>query len=248
MEKFELNANKIQHFLLNYLKQFETILLFIRSTRQNDLLLHLESIESLTKYFFAHDHLNYVRLLPLYKLSRVINHASKLSAVFREHGDPFVEEEAGDELYNLLTKEVIDEKVSRDILERDKIGQQMFQQFVADRIVDGKLSVWDKMTKAKLQTFKSSNASAELRSGDKFMKVKEERGLLQRFAVISRSRPELDLKSCISSYELGVVPRSLFASNGSLLLAYDKAKILHQLEHLKNHEESLADDSVASDS
>jgi len=103
------------------------------------------------------------------------------------------------------------------------------------------------MTKAKLQTFKSSNASAELRSGDKFMKVKEERGLLQRFVVISRSRPELDLKSCISSYELGVVPRSLFASNGSLLVAYDKAKILHQLKHLKNHEEALADDSVASD-
>jgi len=60
------------------------------------------------------------------KLSSVINHASKLFAVFREHGDPFVEEEAVDELYNLLTKEVIDEKVSRDIhvLERDKIGQQ----------------------------------------------------------------------------------------------------------------------------
>ena len=178
------------------------------------------------------------------KLSRVINHASQLSAVFREHRDPFVEEEVGDELYNLLTKEVMNENVSRDILQCDKIGQQMFQQFVADRIVDGKLSVWDKMTKAKLQTFKSSNASAELRSGDKLMKVKEERGLLQRFVVISRRRPELDLKSCISSYELGVVPRSLFASNGSLLLACDKAKILHQLEHLKNHEEHPADQRI----
>ena len=66
MEQFEVSANKIQRFILNYIKQFETILLFIRSTRQHDLLLHMESIESLTKYFFAHDHLNYARLLPLY--------------------------------------------------------------------------------------------------------------------------------------------------------------------------------------
>ena len=46
--------------------QFETILHFIRGTRQRDLQLHLESIQSLMKYFFAHDHLNYAKLLPLY--------------------------------------------------------------------------------------------------------------------------------------------------------------------------------------
>ena len=42
------------------------ILLFVRSTRQQDLQLHMENLESLTKYFFAHDHQNYARLLPLY--------------------------------------------------------------------------------------------------------------------------------------------------------------------------------------
>ena len=352
MEQFQLSANKIQRFILNYMKQFETTLLFIRSTRQRDVRLHMESIESLTKYFFAHDHLNYARLLPLYiatmqeteklhpelwrefmkgnfcvtkglaaftsispdhgieqenralkviggivgitqnekaldkffliapvlsksldefaegygfggnhsrkqhhevtggKLSRVMSHASKLSVVLREHGDPFdpyVEEEVGDEVYNLLTKEVMNEQVSRGILERDNIGQQIFQQFVTDRLVEGNLSVWDKMTKTKLQTFKSSNATAEVRSGDKLIKVKEERGLLQRFVVIARSRPELDLKECIGTYELGIVPRSLFASDGSLLLAYDKAKILHHLEHLTDHEEPDVDDPAGED-
>ena len=34
--------------------QFETILHFIRGTRQRDLQLHLESIQSLMKYFFLH--------------------------------------------------------------------------------------------------------------------------------------------------------------------------------------------------
>jgi len=98
------------------------------------------------------------------------------------------------------------------------------------------------MTKTKLHTFKSSNATAEVRSGDKLIKVKEERGLLQRFVVIARSRPVLDQKECIGTYELGIVPRSLFASDGPLLLAYDKAKILRHLQHLTDHEEPDLDD------
>ena len=48
------------------MKQFETILKFVRATRQRDLLLHMQSLESLITYFFAHDHLNYAGLLPLY--------------------------------------------------------------------------------------------------------------------------------------------------------------------------------------
>jgi len=43
MEEFEGRRSKIQHFILNYMKQFETILHFIRGTRQRDLQLHLES-------------------------------------------------------------------------------------------------------------------------------------------------------------------------------------------------------------
>ena len=38
-----------------------------------------------------------------------MSHASKLSVVFRDHGDPFVEE-VRDEVCNLLAKEIIYEK------------------------------------------------------------------------------------------------------------------------------------------
>lgn len=118
------------------------------------------------------------------------------------------------------------------ILERDQTGEEMLKQFAFDRLTEGKLGVWDKMQKQKLQTFKSTSATAEMRMGDKLIKVKEELGLLQRLIVISRSRPELDLKECIGAYEFGVIPRSLFASDGSMLFACNKAKILHQLEKL----------------
>ena len=48
---FEANANKMKHFVLNNKKQFEMILLFVRSTRQRDLQLRMERLESLAKYF-----------------------------------------------------------------------------------------------------------------------------------------------------------------------------------------------------
>ena len=227
IKQSEGTANKIQRFIGNYMKQFETILQFVRATRQRDLLLHMQSLESLTKYFFAHDHLNYARLLPLYistmqqteqqhpeiwgefmkgnfcvtkgvagftsigpdhgieqenrelkviggivgitqneksldkyfliapelsniqqefereyctgnkkkrtqheltgrKLTRVTQNAVKLSAVFHEHGNPF-ESLDEDEIYNLLTKAVMTETATNDIIQRDEIGQQMFE-------------------------------------------------------------------------------------------------------------------------
>ena len=66
LETIKKNMNPVQIFLLNYVKQFETILIFIKATRDRDIELHLQSPECLIKYFFAHDHLNYARLLPLY--------------------------------------------------------------------------------------------------------------------------------------------------------------------------------------
>ena len=163
------------------------------------------------------------------KLSRMMTNARKLPDVFHEHGDPFMTPEDEDEIYNLLTKEVMNEKVSKDILERDEIGQHMFVEFAIERLTEERFCVWVKLSKKKLQTFKTSNSTIEINAayGGKLVKIKDERGMLQRPIVISRSRPQLDLKECIGTYAFGVVPRSLFASDGTVLLAYGKAKILH---------------------
>ena len=70
---FLANLNQIDEhltgmysFLRNYMKQFESILRHIRASRQGEWRLHLAAQEELCKYFFAHDHLNYARLSPLY--------------------------------------------------------------------------------------------------------------------------------------------------------------------------------------
>ena len=53
-------------FLRNFMKMFEKLLLFIRSSRQSIWNLHLSSICELTKHFFAFDLQNYARLTPVY--------------------------------------------------------------------------------------------------------------------------------------------------------------------------------------
>ena len=116
----------------------------------------------------------------------------------------------------------------------------MFVEFVTERLTERRLCVWVKMTKMKIKTFKTSNAMIEINAGGKLIKIKEERGLLQRLIVISRIRPQLDMKECIGTYEFGVVPRSLFASDGTVLLAYDKAKILHHMQLFVSNEQPVS--------
>lgn len=48
----------MEKFLFNYINQFETVLMYIKSTREGDGDLHLHSLFELLKYFFAHNNLN----------------------------------------------------------------------------------------------------------------------------------------------------------------------------------------------
>jgi len=48
----------------------------------------------------------------------------------------------------------------------------MFEDFVTECLTEGKLSVWDKITKRKLGTFTSANAVAEISKREKVVKIK----------------------------------------------------------------------------
>ena len=315
------------------MKQFETFLLYTTATREKNFPLHLEATNALIKYFFAHDHLNYARLLPLYlssmkhvehnhpniwqefmagklfcvtksqipftsigpdhaleqenrrlkvnggvigitqnenalrrffliapelkrlclkfednigvsmagnrsvhhevhgsKLERMSKNKTKLQEIILARGNPFGD--SSYEIMNLLTHAVLPDNVAKDIINRDEEGQKLFTQFVEYRLKAENISAWDEMKKRKMGTFAHCNAIVEVKNGDKVMKLKEERGLLQRFLIAARCRPQLDLKECIATYEFGIIPRSLFSTDGSLLLPTDKSKIMKGLEEL----------------
>ena len=324
LDEFEISFTNQQKFVLSYIKQYESILLYVRATRENNFTLHLESTERLIKYFFAHDHLNYARMLPQYlscmkyteknhptiwqelvdgkvfsvsksqipftsiapdhaleqenrrlkvnggivgitqnenalrrffliapelkrlslkfeeniginlvkkrtthhelygsKSKRISDNVSKLKKIFENHGDPF--RQTTNDLNNMLSHAVLPDAVAKDILDRDREGERLFQEFVKIRLKDGAFSAWDEMNRRKLGTFVNCNIQSSTQKGDKVVKLKEERGLLQRFIIASRNRPDLNLRECIGQYEFGLIPRSLFSSDGTLLLAKDKA-------------------------
>ena len=63
------------------------------------------------------------------------------------------------------------------------------------------------------------------------VKLREERQLLARFLVIQQSR-NLNLQDAIGSYEMSIIPRSLFANDGSLLTPNKKSAIISLIEKL----------------
>ena len=66
MNDFSHSLKQQSLFLYNFMIMFESLLLFIRSSRQSLWKLHLASLNNFTKYFFAFDQLNYARLTPYY--------------------------------------------------------------------------------------------------------------------------------------------------------------------------------------
>ena len=68
-ESFRNSLKNQGKFFNNYMKMVETLLLFIRSSTEGLWNLHLASLNDFTKYFFAHDQINYARLSPVYVAS-----------------------------------------------------------------------------------------------------------------------------------------------------------------------------------
>ena len=63
------------------------------------------------------------------------------------------------------------------------------------------------------------------------MELKEDRSLFARMLVVCKSRPDINLKESIGKYEFSVVPRFLFAADGTMLHCSMKSKLMTILEN-----------------
>ena len=66
LDSFDEKLNETAKFLCSYMKQTENRLKFVRVSREPNFLLHLSSLHTNVKYFFAHDFYKYARLTPYY--------------------------------------------------------------------------------------------------------------------------------------------------------------------------------------
>jgi len=171
----------------------------------------------------------------------MFDNAVKMKNVFMEHGKPFAERTK--EVTNVMSKAIMTDNITHDILQRDVIGQQPHETFVTERLVKGTKSVWAPMKKVKLNLFENSAMYSKTKVKEKIIELREERHLLARFVIIIRTCPDTDLKQAIGTCEFCAVSRSLCSPDG-LLLAYDKFKVMHAIEELAlNLSSGKVDDS-----
>lgn len=175
--------------------------------------------------------------------TRVTTNALKLKDCILLHceGNPYT---VGTPLKNIVSSMIVPEVAKSDILQRDEKGQLAYRTFVNERLrIGSAVSIWDPMKKLKLKTHSTWMGKQKVRIGDKVIKLREERQLLARFLVIQQSRPELVLKlpATIGDYEMSVIPRSLFATDGSLLIPTDKSCIMHAVENQEPADEDYDD-------
>ena len=82
---------------------------------------------------------------------------------------------------------------------------------------------------------------------DKVIELKEDRSLFARMMVVCKSRPEIDIKEAVGLYEFSVVPRSMFAADGTMFHCSTKSALMDILEKLPDRSTASnmeQDDSV----
>ena len=158
------------------------------------------------------------------------NSLNKLTETIKTFTNPFSSDQnTNTALYNLVTKVVMNEKTKKDLVNQSEEGRKLFSYFVQDRIKTGKINLWAPVKKRNLLTLKTSAKVIKVKAKDTIIELKENRKFA-RLAMVCKSRPEIDIQEAVGLYEFTVVPRSLFARDGTMLHCSCKSALMHILE------------------
>ena len=164
---------------------------------------------------------------------RITSNTIKMKQVMEEQSINFDDYDC---VFNVITKTVLPPPAATEFLNHEVEGEIHYTEFINARIV-GNTSIWDSRKKRNLSTFKTMVKATKVPLKEKIVQLKEERSLMTRFIIASRKRSEIDLPFYLGTFEFSVVPRSIFNSQGNILLANDKSSFLHQIENMINSNE-----------
>jgi hypothetical protein len=160
-------------------------------------------------------------------------HVLELKRTIEEFTNPFTND--CDQIINIVTKVVLPDSAQKDIRNRNEIGQKQYEKFVAERVATNEVNLWSPMKKLNLQMWSSANKKVTLKTANEIFELREDRTLFARMLIVSEAR-NIDLKQVVGPYELSVVPRALFAADGSLLHEKSKSDLMAILESLPEEE------------
>ena len=132
----------------------------------------------------------------------------------------------GVELVTLVTKTVMPEKVTNDLTNADQIGLSKQTTFIEKRIALNTENILAPMKKTNINVWKSVNRKTKMKIADHVIELKYERSLFARLVVVVKSRPDIDIKESIGTFEFTPLPRSLFDGSGDLLSATNKSQLM----------------------
>ena len=156
------------------------------------------------------------------------HNVGKLEAVFSDHNINF---KSTNSVFNVITKKVLDPNLAKVLFDCEGIGEVLYNNFVDERLF-GEVSVWEPLKKRKIPTFKMHVKSCNIKTKEGVVNIKEERKLMSRFIVASRTRQDIDLPYYFGEYEFSVVPRSLFNRYSVLIPRKDMSSVFHLIKDL----------------
>lgn len=81
------------------------------------------------------------------------------------------------------------------------------------------------MNKRKLSTWKTNAKKMKVSTKETVVELQEDRSLFARMMMVCRSRPGINVQETIGMYEFALVPRSMFAADGSMLRCSAKSAL-----------------------
>ena len=140
--------------------------------------------------------------------------------------NPWSSKEDNSHLVNISSGAIAIDKVKHDLLQAYAIGKSDMIQFLEDRIdPDGKINLYDTLSKVNLKTFAHNYGASTKVSSSTISK--NSRSMYARLLVVSQSR-EIDMRE-VMTYCLGDIPFSI--SNGlDSLVKTNKSALLNVLE------------------
>ena len=146
--------------------------------------------------------------------------AQKLVSIIEGFINPFSYQ--GKYIINQVTKAVLPDKIKQGICLIEEVGVATRETFIQERIKTEHVNIWAPMQNVQLQTWSTSINNVHVAISNKVLKLKGEGWLFA--GVATNCRPDMHLQECFSNFELSIVPRSLFAADGTMLHCSAKSK------------------------
>ena len=133
----------------------------------------------------------------------------------------------------MVSNIVIPKPIECDILSCKQKGQQVYLTYVEEQITkaDAK-NIWTPIKKLQLSSWTNVTKKVQCKAGNKVVELRDDRSLFARFSIVAQSRPGIDLRELLGTYEFCAIPKALFVMPGEVHHCPKKSDLMHILEQL----------------